>query len=126
MILLIIFLCDFAPQRERGGAVTGAEDLLSTGRNIHVSWNRDKEHSGSPGWKEPLAQTRAQKDAQEGERGQTSGTALENVKLCEIEQGAGQQGKREQGLELHAIISPTTFPHFRKGFAWLRVRKSYL
>lgn len=66
----------------------------------------------------------------EGKRGQTLGTALENLKLCEAEQGTGQQGKREQGLELHTIIGPTLgrgmSPSFRKGFAWLRVRKSYL
>lgn len=58
------------------------------------------------------------------------GTALENVKLCETEQGAGQLGKREQGLELHTIMGPTMgssmSPSFRKGFAWQRVRKSYL
>lgn len=55
---------------------------------------------------------------------------LENLKLYEAEQGTGQQGKREQGLELHTIIGPTLgssmSPSFRKDFAWLRVRKSYL
>lgn len=62
------------------------------------------------------------KDAEkkEGESWQTSGAALENLKLCEAEQGTGQQGKREQGLELHTIIGPTLgssmSPSFKKGF----------
>lgn len=68
--------------------------------------------------------------SEEGERRQTLGIALENLKVCDTEQGMGQQGKREHGLELHTIIGPTLgssmSPSFRKGFAWLRVRKSYL
>lgn len=48
---------------ERQCRVIGAEELLSAGGNIPVSWDRYKEHSDSPDWKGTLAQTRAQMDA---------------------------------------------------------------